>query len=1137
MAPERSQKRRKLSHSSQQDSHDDDGSFASFGSSDGEPDQEPSRESQVPSKPSRTKPVINGAAARPKPIVKDRNAAAALAGASYKSNFFKLQVDELLAEIRPQQKKRETSAESVLHKLKSDIETLPSRSPKSVHDAERELITKSHVAVPFPNPRPASDAQYKLQYAPPASINVIGSHALKTRTKTAHTLSIDMLLTMPKSIFDDKDYLNHRYYHKRAYYLACIAAGLRKSLDSKELTLNFETLHDDLLKPILVITPVRPNGDIKSTSSSWRIILIVGASYQTFKADKLLPRKNALREHVDQTSHEPIPTPFYNSSLQADCLYTAYLKALHTAKTTCAGFTDACLLANVWLDQRGHTSSLTAGGFGHFEFAAIIAVLLRTGATNGKPVLSAAYTSYQLFKATIQYLATRDMVKQPVVLDADRSVISTQSETPIFFDGSRSHNILYKMSASSYKLLHADAKSAMATLADTSADAFEATFITKVDRPHLRHDTFVTLSFDKLGLQPTQDHQFGCGSSDKLYKILTRGLGDRVSLVAIKITPLPAWEVGSARASHLQNTVCTIALTLDPANASRLVDHGPSAENKVEAAEFRDFWGEKAELRRFQDGSILESLVWSRKEDPAPVVEQIVKHLLARHFGGPARDGARFSTPGVAYEVRPDVGAKHQLALDAYKRFETDIRRLEGLPLSIRSISATDAQLRSTSDATPFRDPANVVIQFESSPRWPDDLIAIQRVKIAFLIKLAELLESQGSDITTRIGTENRAIEIVNQSFLDVHYPDSASFRIRINADKERALIEKMLKDKAAAPQTRENAALALAECKRLYTAQPAHTTLVQKLCTTYPVLSPAITLTKKWFASHLLSSDFCDEAIELIVIRAFITPFPYPVPSSPKTAFLRSLDFLSTWDWRTEPLVLPNLGPEALTAPETASIHTRFQAWRNLDPAMTRVALYIASATERDGAVWTSSAGQTARPSKLLAGRMTALARAAMQTVSVAPLQGPLDLDFDALFTSPLSDYDFVVRFKDPFAGPAGSASGRKTKFKNLLVDPDSRDLGGAALAQLFVDELRAVYGSTVVFLYGGGPVIGGLWNPFVSARPWKVNLGYGTRPVLADGDEGEERVMAEVNREGILSEIARLGGDMIEKITVNKD
>ena len=41
-------------------------------------------------------------------------------------------------------------------------------------------------------------------------------------------------------------------------------------------------------------------------------------------------------------------------------------------------------------------------------------------------------------------------------------------------------------------------------------------------------------------------------------------------------------------------------LQVDPLEASRLVDVGPAADKKAEAAKFRQFWGDRAELRRFK---------------------------------------------------------------------------------------------------------------------------------------------------------------------------------------------------------------------------------------------------------------------------------------------------------------------------------------------------------------------------------------------------------------------------------------------------------------------------------------------------------------------------------------------------------
>ena len=54
------------------------------------------------------------------------------AGSMYKSNLFKLQMDELLAELRPSYKRRMVKAEKALHKLKRLIEAIPTRDPLPV---------------------------------------------------------------------------------------------------------------------------------------------------------------------------------------------------------------------------------------------------------------------------------------------------------------------------------------------------------------------------------------------------------------------------------------------------------------------------------------------------------------------------------------------------------------------------------------------------------------------------------------------------------------------------------------------------------------------------------------------------------------------------------------------------------------------------------------------------------------------------------------------------------------------------------------------------------------------------------------------------------------------------------------------
>lgn len=55
-----------------------------------------------------------------------------LAGEAHKSSMFKLQMEELLAEIRPKHAHHSAQTERVLRKLKATIESFPQREPLSV---------------------------------------------------------------------------------------------------------------------------------------------------------------------------------------------------------------------------------------------------------------------------------------------------------------------------------------------------------------------------------------------------------------------------------------------------------------------------------------------------------------------------------------------------------------------------------------------------------------------------------------------------------------------------------------------------------------------------------------------------------------------------------------------------------------------------------------------------------------------------------------------------------------------------------------------------------------------------------------------------------------------------------------------
>lgn len=1061
--------------------------------------------------------------------------ASQLASASgFKSNVFKLQSDELLQQIRPKQAgKREKAAETALHLIKQSVEKIPANGPFLVAEAERHLL-RTKVAVPFPTPRPAADAQYKFAYAKPANINVVGSFALKTSSRTQEWLEIDMVVVMPASLFEDKDYLNYRYFYKRAYYLASIAAGL-KSNHKGDFSLKFAQHHGNPLKPVLVVSPAQPTGKDQAPLPKWRINIIPCVAPDRFPAEKLKLDKNCVRSE-DQN------TPFYNSSLRSDMLLTSYLKTLHTASKSCESYTDACLLGSTWLRQRAFASSAEMGGFGNFEWNALMALCLQGGGPGGKPLLSSGYSSYQLFKATLQLLAMKDFLKHPLSIGVS-DIPKALDGTPIVWDAARNHNLLYKVSQSSYRLLRNEAKLTLIALGDQIHDGFDATFILRVDQPLYRFDYTVELPERLISSSDNHDHHSGAHLS-KLYDTLKRGLGDRVTQIAVFKPTLDSWSLGSSRPTSKGNI--SIGLSVNPDTVKRLVDHGPAAENKSEAASFRSFWGDKSELRRFKDGSILESLIWSSPAESGgqSVLEQILGVLLNRHFGVPTMEDITFHGDNFTKLLRggTDISLFAPM-MERYRQFENDIRELRDLPLSIRQIMPADPQLCYSSTSPPGGNntlpiPADVVLQFEGSGRWPDDLIAIQRTKIAFLLMISQMLQSAHTGLTTRIGLENESHPIFNQAFLDVTYDLSATFRLRIYHDREQHLLQSTLSSKTSDPKSRELAALGLATYRKEFLLRPSQTQALIRLSTRFPALSGAIRLLKKWFASHYLSSNhFPPSLIELLVVRTFTNPSPYGVPTTPHTAFLRTLSWISRWDWRNDPLIVDfsTERSELLTEKAARTIRTNFEAWRKLDPGMNRVAIFAGSSIDPDGVGWTEGG----KPGKVLAGRMTALARAAVAEIGEKGLR----IEPQALFSSPLEDFDFVLHLSSsssPSSGVAGKKSSKQGGFKNLEMHTNGTDdvekIGYSPYDSLLA-ELEEVYSSAVLFFQGEG-VIAGLFHPNTrveGGRGWKVNLAFSTIPVVRNGGE-EEAVEARINREGMIGEMGRLGGDLVRRVEILK-
>lgn len=497
--------------------------------------------------------------------------------------------------------------------------------------------------------------------------------------------------------------------------------------------------------------------------------------------------------------------------------------------------------------------------------------------------------------------------------------------------------------------------------------------------------------------------------AESIARLLRTGLNTRARAVVVSALSPRRWnilETYSAGQSTLE-----VSLWLDKEQAPRALDQGPPSEDAEGSAAFRELWGEKAELRRFKDGSITESVVWNvaRPEERALISGMAAKWLLERHFGV---TDVHWSAPLYLPLVQLPASAHQAInvansekfgfkpAMDAFEAVYKLLKAADDdLPLTILNFTAMSEQLRYTSVFVPhavdlermksapeclhFIPAIDVLMQFESSRRWPDDLVAIQKVKMAFMVKLATLLQEAGH--RANVALEPNAPDIQDHAAVEV-IANGFAFRLRVCHDRERTLLERMIEDadlgseklRAIAQQTYD------LHVKR-FTSSPRHHAAISTLHHLFPSYASACRLLKRWLSSHMLASHLPAEFIELFMASVYISPESFESPCSAHTGFARALQRLAKWNWRETPILVPlytltsGLTAEVSkrpTFPESAQARAikAFEDTRKVDRDYLKQTMVIATEEDLLGKAWL----RDGQPSKLIASRVVMLAAAA---------------------------------------------------------------------------------------------------------------------------------------------------------------
>lgn len=816
----------------------------------------------------------------------------------------------------------------------------------------------------------------------------------------------------------------------------------------REVKLRWTHLGGDARRPILEL--LLPKDKARGLKHALTIRIMPSLPVDIFALSQLYPSKGNFRiageSAVDEDASDD-SSPRYNTSILLDSLHRYYLLWSHHLHKTCPAFRPALALWRIWGDRRGLSSRVSAGAIGWSWFgAAVLAFIIEggdVGGANGKRAetkpkkgLGRGLSEWQLLRAAWEFLASTDFAQTAVFVKSMAGQPSipaaefTNSFDNVFVDASSQVNLFATWESGEVDLLRHEARNTLSMLADAT-DRFDETFLKQLQSPLVRFDDVLTFAAP-ASYSPTRaldtieqpDHMRMV--ADKVAGILRRGLGTRARLVSVASpAQLPCNLDDAASSASYSSQTLVVGIIFDREEHARILDMGPSAEQAEACQSWKTFWGSKSELRRFKDGNISESVVWNvqRPEERIRIPGLIVQWLLKRHFGVEETDvdwplaGCQTltQTPFSAHQLVNMAGSEKLAFRPVFEAFDELYKALKAkdddLPLTILNFTPMSPALRYTSTYIPhpvdvgrvatspeclgYVAPAEVLIQFESSGRWPDDLVAIQKIKLAFMAKLSEVIETTIRGSSAQVVLEAAAPDVQDHAILEVVMPAGVAFHLRVYHDRERTLLERMVEDPDL-PSTRlRSIAQSTYDLHvRRFTSAPRHHAAISTLHHRFPSFAAATRLVKRWLAAHLLACHFAVETIELLVADTYINPGPMGVPCSPQAGLLRVLERLSNWNWREQPVVVPlysvtsndeMIDASALRAASAESANklrneavAAFEEVRKKDPDCLTQTMVVATEEDVGGRAWTA----IGQPTRLACGRLVALAKAAVEIV-----------------------------------------------------------------------------------------------------------------------------------------------------------
>ncbi|XP_046821739.1 nucleolar protein 6 [Vespa crabro] len=1011
----------------------------------------------------------------------------------FHSNLFRLQIEELLAEVKLKNKYKKLF-DLWFIKFKANIESL--QETDELKFADGNINKKLHLNIPILNV--PEDVRGTFKFLKPLTINIIGSYSFDCTI--GQDSAVDVMIQMPDNLFQKHDYQNYRYLRKKAIYLAYITSNIGDDLADKKSFIGSN------LQPVLKIVP--PGSLGKKLS----IHIHISAHENSFKLNRFSPEKNSIRPNwffnEEVTSGSLTPTPHYNSIILHDLTMSETNSQNTTLIKEYPNIRDGIILLKIWLSQRQLIKGYDS--FSSHIMTMYVLYLLKI------KKLNTFMSSYQIVRNVWCNLVQINWYENGISMyqednNQQRILDYHKYYDCVFLDSSGYHNLASFLSRNTFSWVQREAEISLKHLDNVNVNSFPSIFMHRVPF-YNAFDNILCIEDDEaiekiVDAKSSRDDKLDYGVDKRsqaikiLIKVLQQGLGNRVHRICVLPNESMQWDCENKLSNNIGKI--SIGFDLNPEFCFSIVEKGPEA-NLPDAALFRKFWCNKSELRRFQDGSIREAVIWGKGKTlhgKRMICKKIVKFILKHKFNlsenqylylaNQMEDILKLNKIKITHFAYGTGEEATLRVVKAFNSLEKDLMSLVDIPLSITGVQGSSAAFRYTEVFPPLSTvyraghkitkegenylmlktknigmvpryvyPLDVSLQLSTSGKWPEELEAIRKTKAAFHIQIAECLRKQHN-----LKAQG------NVAHIDV-FKDGFVFRLRIAHQKEIAFLKHQV-DEDGVIKYRDNEESIELE-KKLFQL-PKLNGALHGIHSQHPSFGAACCLTKRWLSAHLLDDHHMPNvAVELILASMYLMPEPYRHAHMPQVGFLRVLEIFAREYWNTDPVIV-NFNDE-MSKEEIIEVETLFGKSRDTLPP-----LFISTPYDQQGSLWTRKA-----PTVLILNRICLLAQESLKLFE-QQLYTKMILDCKSLFRSPISEYDCLIHLK-PLLNPR-RLQAIDLNEEHPVVEwhpykPHSLEkipVIDFDPIQYFLKELRDGYSEFALFFHDtyGGMVIGVLLKP----------------------------------------------------------